>query len=59
MHLGHIVVNDYAKKCKILAYKVCFFAVKQKQVIFWAQVILWAQDEYNNLKLAHFSSNSL
>ncbi len=36
-----------------------FLAAKQKQVIHWAQDILWAQDEYNNLKLACISCNFL
>ncbi len=55
MHLGHIVVNDFAKNVKFL-HSMFFFAMKQKQVMLWAQVILWVQEKYNNLKLAHFSS---
>jgi hypothetical protein len=47
------------KNAKFLRSKYVFFVVKQKQVILWAQFILWAQDEYNNLKLAHFNSNFL
>jgi hypothetical protein len=58
MHLGHIVVNNHAKNVKFLHSKYVFCG-ETKTGILWAQVILWAEDEYNNLKLAHFSSNFL
>jgi hypothetical protein len=45
-------------KLKNLQFKYVFFAAK-KRVILWAQVILWALEEYTKFKFLHFRSKYL
>ncbi len=46
-------------KTNFVCFKYVLFAAKQKRVLLWARVILWALEEYTKLKFLHLGSKYL